>query len=356
MNYIFLILIIIFSLSSSVYSNEKVLFSKNDKSNPLHVWNLDITNYWKELSDKILAHYKNIQLTPHQKAVIFLDYTSEYKLGFPVGGAEPKNVIKEKTGACGTFTNVFLALMRVNDIQGRIVNLYNFPKDTGHTVAEVFYDNKWHLYDTTYAAFFSFNPSDMLDPKVLSFKELKNLQEIQKVFRTIINYKRFYKYRSNAEKYVSFDIYKKANPSGPIGLKNKMYFPIYLDLKKKNTINKKDFGPKNQGAGYIGVAGINQNSKYIISGLTKNKKYAIILEPNFIGGDKNLNSIDLQLTSQDCNLLKQYYKYTNNGHVIKLNFIAAKKTCNIIVDTNLSGEYKKYISLKSIKIIEELKK
>ncbi|WP_236686238.1 hypothetical protein [Taylorella equigenitalis] len=59
--------------TTSTVLGETVLMSSTDKNNPLYVWNIELTDYWSKLSDEILKGYKekNIQLTPHQMAMIF---------------------------------------------------------------------------------------------------------------------------------------------------------------------------------------------------------------------------------------------------------------------------------------------
>ncbi|XOB65737.1 transglutaminase-like domain-containing protein [Deferribacteres bacterium DY0037] len=279
---IFLILLVM-AICLPASAKENVLFGPTDTENPLHVWNIEITDYWLNLSNKILSNYANAGLTPHQKAMLFLKYTENYKIVFPEQGAHPKYVVEEQVGSCGTFTNVFLALMKVNGYNGRIANLHNFPANYGHTVAEVFYNGKWHLYDTTYSAYFTTEPGNIVDPYILSFDEINKGNS--KAYIQIYNLERYYK-GILASKFISFDIYKLSEPAGPIGLKHKMYFPLSLDLKTKPKISKSDFNTKNQGASYIGAAGINQNHKYTITSLVKNNKYKLVLTPNFIG--KNL--------------------------------------------------------------------
>ena len=349
-----IVLIILIFLHVSLYTKEQILYKANDKDNPLAIWNLPITTYWSELSEKILKDYKDIKLTPHQQAMLFLKYTEDYSIGYPKQGANPKYVIEEQIGSCGTFTNVFLALMKVNGFNGRVVGLYNYPKDTGHSVAEVFYNDKWHLYDTTYSSYFTTTPSDIIHPNVLAFKEVKKSNS-ENTTIYIANIKRYYKYANLAKQYVSFNMYKLSNPSGPIGMKNNMIFPITMDFKTKRVITKKDFGPKNQGASYIGVAGVNQSHRYILNNLKSNKNYILSLTPKFIGGHKDLDRFDLYISSEHCIIQNKTITYlANSKKTIQINFNTAnEEMCIIDIYHKLSGDYMKYLSLNKIELKEK---
>lgn len=351
MKKIFFIVFLILNMFLSAFAEEKVLFGAEDKENPLHIWNIELTDYWVKLSDQILKDYENINLTHHQKIMLLLKYTEKFSIGFPQNGGHPKYVIEEQKGACGTFTNVFAALIRVNGYSVRFINMYNYPTNLGHTVAEVFYEGKWHLYDTTYSAYFTTDPSNVVNPYVLSFDEIKR-GDIKSHIQ-INNLNRYYKQGELASKFVSYDIYKYSNPSCPIGMGYKMYFPLYLDLKNKNKISKEDFNTKNQGATYIGVAGINQNHKYEISGLQEEANYSLILSPSFIGGHKELDSIVL-VVSSSCDIKADKIEYfAKDQKDISIDFMATSNKCNITIETNLSDQFMKYLSLKQISLIQK---
>ncbi len=351
MKKIVVFILLILGTVTSLFAEEKVLFQADDKKNPLHIWNIELTDYWVKLSDEILKEYKNVKLTPHQKAMIFLKFMEDFDVGFPKQGPHPKYVVEEKIGACGTFTNVFNALMAVNGYEARVVNLYNYPtSEMGHTVSEVYYNSKWNLYDTTFSGYFTTDIENLIDPYVLSFEELKNGKNS---FLYINNLNRYYKTVDIQRNFISHDIYLKSNPSGPIGLDKKMFFPLYLDAKNKNIIKKADFSLKAQGASYIGVAGINQNHKYEISNLEKGNHYALVLSPNFIGGYKELENIKL-IISSDCNIDKnEILYYGNDKNDIEIMFKASSNKCNITVETDLSGEFMKYLSLNKISVIKK---
>lgn len=351
MKKIVVFILLILGTVTSLFAEEKVLFQADDKKNPLHIWNIELTDYWVKLSDEILKEYKNVKLTPHQKVMIMINYMSDYKIGYPSQG-NPKYVIEEGVGSCGTFTNAFVALMKVNGIESRQIGLYNYPKNTGHVVAEVFYDNKWHLYDTTYSGYFTTEPENVTNPYVLSFDELKG-DFSEKYYKVFYNLKRYYKSQKLASEYFSKEIYKFASPSGIIGASHRMFFNLFLDLNTKPTITKEDFGPKNQGAGYIGAAGLNQNHEYKISNLEKDNNYALVLTPNFIGGHKELENIKL-IISSDCNIDKnEILYYGNDKNDIEIMFKASSNKCNITVETDLSGEFMKYLSLNKISVIKK---
>lgn len=338
--------------TTSTVSGETVLMSSTDKNNPLYVWNIELTDYWSKLSDEILKGYKekNIQLTPHQMAMIFLKFMSDFDIGYPKGGAHPKFVVEEKIGACGTFTNVFNALMAANGFKARIINLYNYPtNELGHTVSEVYYDNKWHLYDTTFSAYFTDDPSNVINPNVLSFEEIKSNKPATLI---INNQSRYYKTVEIQRKFASREIYHTANPAGPLSFENKMFFPIKLNPISRPKIEKKDFALKAQGASFIGVGGANANHIYKLESLNKNTEYRLSLIPNFIGGHKNLDRIKFKVSASGCDVHNNEIEFISShpSKSLDINFKSGGDTCDITVANQESTEFMKYLSLKEIKL------
>lgn len=331
---------------------EKVLMSAMDKNNPLHIWNMELTDYWVKLSDEILKDYKKTKLTPHQMAIIFLSFTEDFDIGYPKAGPHPKNVVNEEIGACGTFTNVFNALMAANGFKARVINLYNFPtNELGHTVSEIYYDGDWHLYDTTFSGYFTTEPSNIINPDVLSFEEIKNNKPGTLIIK---NHRRYYKTIPLQRKFVSRDIYLNANPSGPVAFDYKLYYPIALDPVNRPVINREDFALKAQGGSFIGIGGANANHNYHIKGLVEKKKYSISITPKSIGGHKDLNNIKLLVSSKNCSVDVNEITYKQGDkNDLLINFTANGTSCTITVENNESPEFMKYLSIKKISVFTQ---
>jgi len=339
---------------SNLEKKYKIVLEANDPKNPLNVWRIPITSYWIELSNSILGPMRN-KLTPHQKAVLFMIFMNDFKVGYP-SKSDPMTVVKEKIGSCGTFSNVFCALMAVNNIPCRIVSMANYPKNNGHAVAEVFYDNKWHIYDPTYAAFYTTTPNEIKNPYVLSFDELRKGEGLKpNVVRIILNPKRLYLGFPRSLQFVGPEIYVKANPAGPIGPDKPFFYPIVLDLKNKNAITEKDFDPKNQGVSYLGAAGINNNWILILSSLKPRKKHTLVISPKFLGGEFNIEDIfkaEAVSLSENCTIIsgKEYQaKYREIKDWI-IEFIPSSEKCRIEISHPYKGPKFFYLRMKYLKL------
>ncbi len=335
----------------------RVLLPADDPRNPLSIWRIPITEYWLELSDSILGPLKG-KLTPHQKAVLFMLFMNDFKVGIP-SNPKPETVVRERVGSCGNFSNVFCALMAVNDIPCRLVNLHNYPKDSGHTVTEVYYNGRWHLYDPTYSAYYTTTPNELFNPYVLSFKELREGGGFRKdVVRVVLNPKRLYMGAPRSLKFLGPEIYVKAEPAGPIGPDKPFYYPLKLDILNKSVISEEDFGPKNQGASYLGAAGINNNWIFYLSGLKVGKEYNLIVEPAWLGGEvdfrKAVFKAEAECLKDSCNLLDgELFKTTkDNLSKWKIRFKAKTGTSIIKVQHPYRGPKFFYMKVKRISLRE----
>ena len=73
----------------------------------------------------------------------------------------------ERAGLCGAKSVIFIEMLKLINIQSKLFNLYDFPNPPqGHTCVQVWYDNDWHFFDTTYAGVF------MDKDNVMSFEEI----------------------------------------------------------------------------------------------------------------------------------------------------------------------------------------
>ena len=78
-----------------------------------------------------------------------------------------------------------------------------------------------------------------------------------------------------------------------------------MHLKRAPVLGSKEIGLAHQGANYIGAAGINQNHRWTIDGLTPYEKYAFVVHPGNLGGDIETSdrSFDLLLSMTKGSLL-----------------------------------------------------
>lgn len=81
-------------------------------------------------------------------------------------------------------------------------------------------------------------------------------------------------------------IYEKANPQGPIGPTQMMFFPLNMDLSTGDSrITRKEYTTAYQGISYIGAANMNTQQLWTIDGLTLGQRYQFILTAVAVGGE-----------------------------------------------------------------------
>lgn len=164
-------------------------------------------------------------------------------------------------------------------MNGRYINLMNYPHRMGHVVAEVYYSGRWNLDHPTYNAFYLRLDDDSLHP--LSFEELRSLYFNSPEKVSIISNT----YRDKKESFTGADIFNNSNQTGAIGPDRPQHYPLSIHLKRTPVLEFKDIGLAYQGANYSGAAGINQNHRWTIDGLTPDENYVFVVHPGNPGGD-----------------------------------------------------------------------
>jgi hypothetical protein len=249
-----------------------------DDNNPLRIFRVPVTWRIKELSDKLAAGARS----DHEKVLRFMQYINGFRVGI-ASEPTPDATVQERVGACGTFSGTLLALAAAQGIKGRYVGLYNYPSGNGHSVAELFIDGDWRLYDATYGAYYiSAQDPDGLP---LSFDGIRKAYRAQPVsVRRVVT-----AHRPRMEYFTGRNIFMEAVPSGVIGPDKPMVFPLALDLGQFPVLDRSSFGPKYQGADFLGAAGTNQNQEWRLTGLSADHDYVFTVTPRHIRGDINAN-------------------------------------------------------------------
>lgn len=261
-------------VKESHVKNSGQFLEGNDPNNPLYVFRTPVTWEIKRLSDQLA----NGLSTNHAKILRFMDYISQFKVGID-GDGTPDSTIETRTGACGTFAGTLLALSASQGMPGRYINFMNYPQDMGHTVAEIFHDGQWQLYDPTYSGWYVDKNDTSAQP--LPFDRIKHLYKIAPDQVQFISMT----YRSGRDEFSGSNIFTRANPIGVIGPSNPFIFPLNVDIKNNPIIRKEDVGVKNQGASYIGAAGVNHNHDWTVSSLIPGQQYVFNIIPSELGGD-----------------------------------------------------------------------
>lgn len=282
------------SMAKELADPDAIIVPAADPTNPLAIFRQPITQRMLQLS---------LQLgTGSRSDLQYIDSCLSYIDGFAVGVAStstPDAAVLERKGACGTFTKVLLSLARLRGMPGRSVGFYNYPPNNGHTACELFVDGQWRFFDATthvhYAA-----KDDPTSP-ALSYEETK-----QRYDNGLPVYRIGRNARKGRDRFSGEAIFRNANPQGVIGPEHPMLFPLYLHLHNKPQISVADFGPRNQGAAYIGAAHINNEQLWTLDGLQPGKHYRFAMTPlAMVGlGSSPHFTINTELSSGS-NLLSQ---------------------------------------------------
>jgi len=243
----------------------------HDERNPLRIFRRPISMDIYNLSVQLAAGVDD----EHEKILAFMKYIDGFKTGV-ASDSKLDTTVAERVGACGTFSNLLLALAAAQGLEGRVVGFYNYPESNGHVVAEIKINNKWHLYEPTYNAFYTLSRSD----EVLSFEEIKDAYTagLEVMIHMDSN-------RRGSNLFTGKEIFTRANPSGVIGPNQPMYYPLTLDVQKRSSVEFSEFGPSWQGTHYIGAAYVNNNQNWTFLGLRPGVNYIFELTPKRLGGD-----------------------------------------------------------------------
>lgn len=241
-----------------------------------------------------------------------------------------------------------MALAAAQEIPSHYLNLMNYPKSQGHTVAEVYYEGKWHLYDPTFNVFYSLN--DQHQP--LSFSEIKKICNTQPE-SLHLNAKI---YRSGITSYTGCPIFLNANPSGIIGPDQVMVFPLEFDNNKLKKIEEEDFDSTYQGANFIGAAATNQQQEWHIKNLSVGERYDFIVQPKSIGGDIIANDLGFSIDAALVNgklINNSHYRFDfQNQKTLPwtIQFVAQRPEVTLKISHPYSGPKYRYIYISSYEL------
>lgn len=162
------------NVAEYMHTADEILFDAYDVRNPLSPYRWPIRKYVELLAEDILKD-KEDDISDHEKVMYFMEYISEYKIGYTKYGGDDYlyDLIVRKIGACGDFSNLLAALCATQGIESRLLTLGNYPENDGHAVVEIKIDDSWGVYDPTYALYYTTTPENKKNPEVLSFQELR---------------------------------------------------------------------------------------------------------------------------------------------------------------------------------------
>ena len=342
--------------NSEEESLKSLFMSGSDENNPLFPYRKDIPYSYVGLAKDILQGNHLTKASSHRKLEAFMQYIGEYKIGYP-SDHSLYTVAKEKIGACGDFTNIFLALAATQGIKGRIISLGNYPENNGHAVAEVKIDGHWCIYDPTYGSYFTTTPNNKDNPYVLSFDELRNGRgDDGDVSHIVINDHRLTS--ANAYLFSGSQIYQYANPAGHLGDDKPFIYPLILSALGEHMIESKDFGADRQGIDFIGVADRNVYQDWTITDLSVGSSYEFIIDITGLGGEINKSDslvAKATITGGELayNATHEFFYDCPAANCWNIGFVANSNTAKILLSHNYIGKNYKFIYLKRLELIKK---
>ena len=320
--------------------------SADDPDNPLNIFRIPISSSVVRISDKLAVG----AVSDHEKVVRFMRYIGQFRVGV-AADASPETAINEQLGACGTFTNTLLALSAAQGLKGRVVSMLNYPVNDGHALAEIFADGQWRLYDPTYGTYYLDNEKPHAG--ALSFLAVMHAftAGTPEIKREVLTG------RPGVDDFTGREIFLNANPAGVIGPDHPMAFPLSLHATEFPALDEKEFGPKFQGASFIGAASTNQNHIWTVSGLTPGAEYIFSLQPKRIGGDiKNGDDRKFVVTASivgakmESNFRHIFDFSSDSVKPWELSFKADNPEVRILLNHPYDGPDLRYMMMKSYSV------
>lgn len=318
---------------------DDLYLSATDASNPLRLFRMPVTHNIKDLSDSLVQGVEG----EHQQVLAAMNLINGFKVG-EASAATPDVTVAEGVGACGSFSNTLLALMAAQGLEGRLVNLHNYPAGDGHTVVEIKLPNKWALYDPTFGAFYTH--AGRSTP--LSFDEIKSGYASGLDIKVNHSLNRY-----GFEEYTGRPIFTQARPSGVIGPDRPFLFPLRFSIKGQTSLEKAAFGALWQGADYVGAAYMNQQQEWTLEDLELNEHYFFELVASHVGGDPGpaQNKFVMHAVMEDAAGSEKRMTHTfdfkdGKSQRWKIPFVAHSGTVRIKLVHDYKGPDYRYLSMQ----------
>lgn len=312
-----------------------------DIRNPLRIYRQPVSLRIKALSDYLVRGIN----TDHEKILAFMRFIDQFDVGI-ASATTPEATILEQIGACGSFTNTLLALATAQGLEGRVVSMLNYPDSDGHALAEIKIGDKWQLYDPTYGVYYTLAGSDDL----LSFAEVKSAYE-QGLDVAVHQDSQ----RKGADAYTGKAIFTRASPAGVAGPDRPFIFPLTMNLKERDSLRSSEFGPRWQGADFIGAAGTNQQQRWTLEGLTPGTDYVFALKAKGLGGDiltsDRTFKVRATLTGDASQSLAHTFDFSQGEiRAWEIPFTAKSQTQEIVLQHDYTGPLHRYMDMESYEV------
>lgn len=325
---------------------DAVVLDSQDEQNPLNIYRVPLNQsvYW--LADQLLEGTQH--LTAHQKIMVFMDFISEWYIGFPDDNQYLG--LNAYIGACGGYSNLLACLAKACGLDARVIGLYNYPSGHGHVVCEIYYDNDWHLYDPSYGSYYTTTPENTISPEVLGFDALSvgrgNATDVTCIITS--------PHRLNEDSYglLGPQIYENAAPKGVIGPAFPMVFPLSMDLLSNgtSTVEQGDFSLAYQGINYLGAATTNNSYLWTLNGLKAGGSYEFIITGSALGGEV-FDPFEARASSENARILSgERHSFDGNAPETMewvVEFVPEGESAEILLTHDYMGSEFRYIFMDS---------
>lgn len=123
-------------------------------------------------------------LSEEEMSIEILKYASSALILKSNKGSATK-MLKEGFTLCGGMSSIFVMLCRKIGLPARSASAKYMPSFSEHVVSEVFYGNKWHLFDPTFGIFFYTRPDYDMQGDVISFHEFLSNPNTGTAFKVV---------------------------------------------------------------------------------------------------------------------------------------------------------------------------
>lgn len=331
---------------------DKEVLGARDEKNPLSIFRIPLRESIYRLADALLAGTEG--LTDHEKIMVFMEFISDFYVGInDQAGADL--ACRTYIADCGGYSRLLSGLAFTQGLDARIVSLDNYPRNTGHVVCELFYNDSWHVYDPTYGAFYCDSFTGNGDPDVLSFGDLSAGHGDRPEVTCVVTDPN----RLTSETSYGFlgpAIYERADPHGILDGTTPMHYPLSITYAGDGVIiDRSQFDGSRQGITFLGITSINYMQDWTLDGLTPGQKYQFILTADFVGGEIG-GDFEAHVTGEHAAIVKNAMHIFNSASPDSMEwvieFIAQAETVQLLLSHEYQGPDYHYITIEEVRLLE----
>ncbi|KAA3646374.1 MAG: transglutaminase domain-containing protein [Chloroflexi bacterium] len=94
-------------------------------------------------------------------------------------------ILQDGYAICGGMSVSFTSLLQLANLPTRYIGLFGLPYQGSHAVAEVYYDDKWHMFDPTFGLFYYSSAEYDQSGEIASLEELASSMDGWHLFKVV---------------------------------------------------------------------------------------------------------------------------------------------------------------------------